>query len=179
MDNNKKWPVDQFLEWLNFCDRKYVNLSSIEAITTIAILKFANNQTWVSYPSVQTIANITQRDKKDVEDTLKALIKKKIFKIKKRYTPNGDRDSNEYLFIVDNLFKVGGNCPLRWGGISPYGRGGIPPVTTKGTTKGTKKIEDSVSQEKKKRTAPSDFSKNMSRQVAEFTKPFLPKGDKK
>lgn len=143
MSKNQLWPVEQLLDWIHrLKSPQSLNIKSTELSTIIAILKFADNSTWKSHPSIQSIANVSLKDKKSVEDTIKRLVEKNILKITIRYTKDGDRDSNEYQFIVDNLFKVGAFSPLPWGLIRPYGRGKFAPLTTKETTYKHKKKEN-------------------------------------
>lgn len=126
--NINLFPVNQLLEWFEIIDKKFINLKGDERMIILGLAKFCDKK-WRCFPSLSKIANLVGKDKKHVEDVISRLIEKKILKKKIRFTKDGDRDSNEYTIIVDNLWRVGANSPLRWGQIYPYGRGKSTPVT--------------------------------------------------
>jgi hypothetical protein len=136
--STKLWPVEQLLEWVNKSSSKFLNVTGSEFLVLIALAKHCDSN-WTCFPSISVIANLCFKERKHLEDVLDRLVKKNILLKKERYTKDGDRDTNQYTILVDNLWKVGANSPLPWGQIYPDRRGKYTPLTINLTNHVTKK----------------------------------------
>ena len=132
MDNNKLWPVDQLLESISRVEHQYIKIKSNDLSVVIAILKFADNTTLKSFPSIEKIAAISLKTPRRVRDVIKRLVKNKIFTMTERHTKEGDRDSNLYEFHPNNVWGVGAKCTLPtrkgWGTNDTYRRVQMTPT---------------------------------------------------
>lgn len=137
-NNTRLWPVEQLLEWLDTCDKKYCNIPPNTLPTLIAILKFADNNTWIAWPSLPRISNITGKNERTTVRNILLLERKNIITTKIRFDKYGDRDNNLYTIHPENFWKVGAKCLYPRGKMSlRYGQN--VTLTTHSTTQKTKK----------------------------------------
>lgn len=71
-------------------------LSPVERLTYIVLEKFANNETKKSFPSLDTIAELTGTTRKTTIKCLKKLQDTNLISVEERYHESGSRNSNLY-----------------------------------------------------------------------------------
>ncbi len=108
--SQEKWPLNQLLEWLDSCDRKFVTINSIQQSILIALLQFADNKKIECFPALSRLANLSGLNRATIKRNLRILEKSNIVVRVARNDKSGDPDSNLYKIIMHNIFKVGARC---------------------------------------------------------------------
>lgn len=149
VNNTKLWPVNQLLQYLDSEESHFIVLKPTQRIILIAILKFADNQMYISHPSLTRLCRITGLNRSTIKRNIRQMEKMGVIKTMPRKDKHGDPDTNSYKFFVDKIWMVGAFCayPARTVHL-PWVRSA--PLTNQLTTHSTKnKKKDSIGQKTK------------------------------
>jgi Helix-turn-helix domain len=118
---NKLWPTQQLLEYLDTAQKGHILINSTQRLILLALLKFADNDTLICYPSIPRIVNLTGLDIRNVQRNIKEMQKMCIIKIQSRKNTEGDPDTNKFEIDLNKIWKEGAYMPIK----NHFGRQGV------------------------------------------------------